>query len=58
MMAVISAEILGNSGAGVLIGYLLWKKAGAPWWVLLLTSMAGFAWGMYRVYQRSQKLMK
>ena len=55
LLSVIVADLLGYSGAGVGLGYLAMTKLGAPWWVLLLLSMAGLSLAMYRVYQISQK---
>jgi hypothetical protein len=55
LFSVIVGDLLGFTGAGVGIGYWAWKKWGAPWWVLLLTTTAGLAlamWQMYRVSQR------
>ena len=57
LMASISADLLGYTGIGVGLGYLLWKKASMPWWVLLIFSLGGMSFGMYRLYRRSQKLM-
>jgi hypothetical protein len=55
LFSVIVGDLLGFTGAGVGIGYWAWKKWGAPWWVLLLTTTAGLGlamWQMYRVSQR------
>ena len=51
LMASISVDLLGYTGIGVGLGYLLWKKAGMPWWVLLLLSLAGLTLGIYRLYR-------
>jgi len=56
LFSVIAADLIGYTAVGVGLGYLAWKKAGAPWWVLLLTSMASLALAFYRVYLVSQKL--
>ncbi len=54
LLSVIVADLLGYTGAGVGIGYLAWAKWGAPWWVLVLTSMTGLALAMYRLYKMSR----
>ena len=56
LFTAIIVELLGCTGAGVGLGYLAWKKAGAPWWVLVLTSVAGLALAMYRMYLMSTKV--
>lgn len=48
--SIILGDIVGYTGAGIGIGYLAWKKWNAPWWVLLLTSMAGLTLAFYRIY--------
>ncbi|OFZ82580.1 MAG: hypothetical protein A3K03_06930 [Bdellovibrionales bacterium RIFOXYD1_FULL_44_7] len=55
LVAVVVTDILGYTGAGVALGWVLWDKVGLPWWILLLTSSAGLALGMYRLYKLSQK---
>lgn len=49
--SIILGDIAGYTGAGVGLGYLAWKKWNAPWWVLLLSSMAGLALAFYRLYR-------
>lgn len=51
LFSVIVVDLIGYTGAGIALGYLVWKKWNAPWWVLLLTSLAGLGLAMYRVYQ-------
>lgn len=58
IFSVIVTDLVGYTGAGVAVGYFAWKKWGAPWWVVLLSSLAGLALAMYRVYQVSQKVWK
>jgi len=58
MFSVIVTDLVGYTGAGIAVGYFAWKKWGAPWWVLLLCSVAGLVLAMYRVYQVSQKVWK
>jgi hypothetical protein len=55
MLSVIVVDLLGYTGGGIALGYLATRKLGAPWWVLLLTSVAGLSLAMYRLYQRSRK---
>jgi hypothetical protein len=55
LFTVIVGDLMGYTGAGIGIGYLAWTKWGAPWWVLLLTSVAGLVLAFYQVYQVSQK---
>ncbi len=46
---VIIADLIGCTGAGLGIGYLAFRKWGAPWWVLLITTLAGLGLAMYRL---------
>ena len=55
LLSVITVDLLGYTGAGIGIGYWLWKKAGFPWWVLLLFTMAGLTLAFYRLYEVSKK---
>ena len=55
LFAVIVSDLVGCTGAGILIGYWAWSKWGAPWWVLLLTSMAGLVLAFYRLYLASKR---
>lgn len=55
LLSVITADLLGCTGAGVGIGYWLWKKRGMPWWVLLLFTMLGLVVAFYRLYLISQR---
>jgi F0F1-type ATP synthase assembly protein I len=54
IFAVILGDLIGCTGAGVGIGYWAWKKWSAPWWVLLLTTMAGLTLAMWRLYRITQ----
>ena len=51
LLGVIVGDMIGYSGAGVGLGWLAYRKWGAPWWVLLLTSLAGLVLAFYRIYQ-------
>jgi hypothetical protein len=55
LFAVIVGDLMGYTGAGIGLGYLAWNKLGAPWWVLLITTLAGLSLAFYRVYQISQR---
>lgn len=55
LLTIIVGDLMGFTGAGIGIGYLAWTKWGAPWWVLLVTSLAGLSIAFYRLYQISQK---
>ena len=57
LFGVIIVDLVGYTGAGIAMGYLAWKKLNAPWWVLLLTSLAGLTLAMYRLYQLVKKDM-
>lgn len=54
MFGLVLGQFLGASGAGVGLGWLLWKKAGFPWWILLVTAGGGLVAASYQVvrYQR------
>lgn len=55
LLAVVVSDLLGYSGAGIGLGYLAWAKLGAPWWVLLVFSLAGLILAFYKLYQISQR---
>jgi F0F1-type ATP synthase assembly protein I len=55
LFGVITGELLGASVVGIGTGYLLWKKLGFPWWVLLVCSIAGLSVAFYRLYLISRK---
>lgn len=54
MFVIVLSSFVGSSGAGIGIGWLLWKKAGFPWWIILITALAGLYGASYQVvrYQR------
>lgn len=54
LFGIVSGIFLATMGAGLGVGYLLWKKAGFPWWVLIVTGFLGIALATYEVviYQR------
>jgi hypothetical protein len=51
---VIVGDLLGYTGVGIGLGWWLWKKMGFPWWVLLLTTMAGLILAMRKLYLMSK----
>jgi hypothetical protein len=55
LLSAITVDLLGFTGAGVGLGYWAWSRWGAPWWVLLVFSLAGLAMAMYRLYLLSKK---
>jgi F0F1-type ATP synthase assembly protein I len=55
LLGVITVELLGASIVGIGSGYLLWKKAGFPWWTLLVCSVAGLSVAFYRLYLISRR---
>ena len=55
LFSAITADLIGYTGAGIAVGYWLWKKAGFPWWVLPIFSSAGLALAFYRLYVISKK---
>jgi hypothetical protein len=50
LFGMIVADLLGYTGAGIALGWWLWKKVGFPWWVLLLTTGAGLVLAMRKLY--------
>lgn len=55
LFSMIVTDLVTYSGAGIGLGYLAWRKLGAPWWVLLLMSVAGLGVAFYKIYLVSQK---
>ena len=55
LFGLIVSDLLGYTGAGIVIGWWLWKKLGFPFWVILLTSGVGLTGAMMRIYQRSNR---
>jgi hypothetical protein len=55
LFGLIVSDLLGYTGAGIAIGWWLWKKQGFPIWVLVLTSSVGLTGAMLRIYQRSNR---
>ena len=55
LFGLIVSDLLGYTGAGLAIGWWLWKKQGAPWVVLPILAIAGLGLAMFRIYKRSPK---
>lgn len=55
LFSVIISDLIGYTGAGIAIGYFAWSRWGFPWWVLLVTSLAGLTMAFYRLYKFSQR---
>lgn len=55
LFGIILGDLVGFTGAGIALGYFAWSKWGAPWWVLLLTSLSGLSFSFYRLYQISKR---
>lgn len=55
LLAVIISDLIGYTGAGVGLGYLAFSKWGAPWWVLLVSSVAGLLLAFFALYKVSQR---
>lgn len=51
LLAVVTAEILGLTGAGALVGYGLVRAFGLPFWVLVPTSLLGLCGAFLRINQ-------
>lgn len=58
IFAVVLSAFLGSSGAGVALGWFLWKKMGLPWWVILITSALGLYSASVQVIRYQKKLQK
>jgi hypothetical protein len=53
--SVVLGDLAGFTGGGVGLGYLAWKKLGAPQWVILITSLVGLGLAFYQLYRRMLK---
>jgi F0F1-type ATP synthase assembly protein I len=54
LFSYILADLIVCSGLGIGSGYWAWKHWGAPFWVIILTSMIGLSFAFYRLYRASQ----
>lgn len=55
MFSVITADLLGYTGAGLGLGYWLCKKLDWTLWVVPALGMVGLAFAFYRIYEFSKK---
>lgn len=55
MVSVISADLVGLTGAGLAIGYGLWKKAGFPSWIMPLLAFIGLGLAFYQLSRLMKK---
>lgn len=55
LIGTIIVDTVGYSGAGLAIGYFAWDRFGLPWWVLLISSVAGLGLAIYKLYRLSKK---
>jgi hypothetical protein len=54
LFTYIIGDLLVCTGLGIGAGYWAWKHWGAPFWVIMLTSMIGLGLAFYRLYRASQ----
>jgi F0F1-type ATP synthase assembly protein I len=53
--SIIIGDIAACTGIGVGLGYLAMSRWGAPWWVLMFSSMAGLVLAFYRLYRMTMR---
>lgn len=53
LFGVVVSDLIGYTGAGVLAGWLAYRKWNAPWWILLMTSLLGLGLAFWRIYGRT-----
>jgi F0F1-type ATP synthase assembly protein I len=58
MFTIVISSFVGASGAGVGLGWLLWKKVGLPWWVIVITSLLGLYGACVQVVRYQRILLK
>ena len=56
VFGLIVTQFLGYSGAGMGLGYVLWKRIGLPWWTMALFGFAGLALAVYRIVLYQKRL--
>lgn len=54
LFSAVLADLLGYVGAGVGLGYLAWKKLGAPIWVSVVLALVGLTAAMIQLYRRAR----
>ena len=55
LFMVVVSEVMTSTGLGLALGYYLWKKSGFPAWTGVVSSLAGLALAMFRVYRFTQR---
>ncbi|MBC7384675.1 MAG: hypothetical protein H7301_00755 [Cryobacterium sp.] len=55
MFGLVLSSFCGASAVGVGLGWLLWKKAGFPWWILLVTTILGLYGATLQVIRYQKK---
>jgi F0F1-type ATP synthase assembly protein I len=55
LFSLVVADLIAYTGIGVGIGYWAYKSWNAPWWVPLLTSLAGLISAFYRLLKLLEK---
>jgi F0F1-type ATP synthase assembly protein I len=55
LFAVIVADLVGYTAAGMGLGYLACSKLGAPSGLIVVTSLAGLCLAFYQIYQITRK---
>lgn len=56
IFAMITTEIFGFTGGGMLIGYLGMKYLGLSRWIMIITIFTGLAVAMVRIFQVVKKV--
>jgi hypothetical protein len=54
--ALVLGQFLGGTGAGIGIGWYLWKKMDFPWWTLLFTAAVGIFVASIQVIRYQRRL--
>ncbi len=54
--ALVLGQFLGGTGAGIAIGWYLWKKMGFPWWTILFTTAVGIFIASVQVIRYQRRL--
>lgn len=58
MFFVVSSTFVGSTAVGLGLGWLLWKKAGFPWWTMLFTIGLGLTAACVQVIRYERMLEK
>jgi len=57
LLTVVTGELIGCTGIGAGLGYLLWKKVGLTVWSEIVLTLLGLTLAFYRIYEISKKEM-